>query len=207
MDAVYNELNPPAPVLLSYPPDPYASGKSAPGANKGAKHPQAQATKRPAMPESTRSKTDEQDLESVFNRWARSRIAVFGALRYLLLLETTPTLPLPPFLTSPALWSALQHSQDSSASFYDRIAERVPDADPEEDEDAYTTYLKSQIAAPPIAPRSAGEEGDDADTDADSDTLPPEPYAARAPEGRVGGGGYSVGACWGISALGIQIQR
>ncbi|KAF7348632.1 Delta-9 fatty acid desaturase protein [Mycena venus] len=161
-DAVYNELNPPAPVLLSHPPDPYASGKSAPGANKGAKHPQAQAAKRPAMPESTRSKTDEQDLESAFDRRARLRIAAFGALRYLL--ETTPALPLPPFLASPALWSALQNTQDSPALFYDRIAERIPEEE-DADADVYTAYLRTEITAPPIAPED-GKEGDDADADA-----------------------------------------
>lgn len=85
-DAVYSELNPPAPVLLLHAPDPYVSGKPAPGiGNKGAKHPQAQAVKRaPGEATPTRSKADEQDMESAVDRRARLRIAAFGALRYLL---------------------------------------------------------------------------------------------------------------------------
>ncbi|KAF8217642.1 hypothetical protein K438DRAFT_1952521 [Mycena galopus ATCC 62051] len=192
-DGVYNELNPPAPVLLSHPPDPYAAGTKGAYAKgphaKGVKHPQAQATRSTGVstptPPPGRSRGDEQDLESAFDRRARLRIAAFGALKYLL--ETTPSLPLPPFLASPALWSALQDS--SNASYYDDIASSLrasstsptpkiaedKDGDEEgeedEDDDAYTAYLRAEIAAPPIQLRSSpNDEGSDADPDAD--TLP-----------------------------------
>ncbi|KAJ6447466.1 hypothetical protein C8R47DRAFT_1085272 [Mycena vitilis] len=72
--------------------------------------PDAKPTQRPTgvavASQQPRAKADEQD-ESAFDRRARLRIAGIGALRWLL--ESTPTLPLPPFLASPALWSALQH--------------------------------------------------------------------------------------------------
>ncbi|KAJ6469367.1 hypothetical protein C8R45DRAFT_837446 [Mycena sanguinolenta] len=87
-DAVYNELNPPAPVLLSHSPDPYAAGSK-----RGAKHPQAQRPTGVAPPQ--RSRADEQDLESVFDRRARLRIAAFGALRYLLGATTAPQTIMP----------------------------------------------------------------------------------------------------------------
>ncbi|KAJ6599995.1 hypothetical protein DFH09DRAFT_1355983 [Mycena vulgaris] len=86
-DALYTELNPPPPVV---PPPPSA-----------VKRPTGVVEATPA-----RTKADEQD-ESETDRRARLRIAAFGALKYLL--ETTTT-PLPSFLASPALWSALHHA-------------------------------------------------------------------------------------------------
>ncbi|KAF7338785.1 Delta-9 fatty acid desaturase protein [Mycena sanguinolenta] len=182
-DAVYNELNPPAPVLLSHPTDPYAAGSK--HGKGGAKHPQAQRPTGVAPP--PRSRADEQDLESVFDRRARLRIAAFGALRYLL--ETTPTRPLPPFLASPALWSALQN--DCPLNYYAQIdidhlsadgkdGEDEDDAEDEERDgggeegiDAYMAYLRAEIVSPPI--RTIAEQGNDegdAETDKDADFLP-----------------------------------
>ncbi|KAK7059773.1 delta-9 fatty acid desaturase protein [Favolaschia claudopus] len=114
-DEVYDQLNPPAPSI----PDSVVA--------KGAKHPQAQAGKRPAMEaEVTSRKADDQE-ESAFDRRARLRIAAFGALKGIL--ETT-TSTLPPFLASPSLWSALQDTDAYSlSSANDDDTEGLPEDD------------------------------------------------------------------------------
>ncbi|KAJ7669444.1 hypothetical protein DFH06DRAFT_1321521 [Mycena polygramma] len=129
-DSLYLELNPaPAPV------------------------PDANPTKRPTgvavAPQQPRAKADEQD-ESAFDHRARLRIAGLGALRWLL--ESTPSLPFPPFLASPALWSALQHEVPA-----DSIGFGV-----ELPEDEYTAYLKA-----PLSLTSFEDEQDE-----EKDTLP-----------------------------------
>lgn len=74
-------------------------------------------------------------------------------------LESTP-LPLPPFLASPALWSALQHSCAATPI----LAVALPG-------DAYTEYLARETEAPPVAVSGGVGEGEDAG-DTDTDTLP-----------------------------------
>ncbi|KAJ7074942.1 hypothetical protein B0H15DRAFT_1027322 [Mycena belliarum] len=87
-DALWAELNPPPPAV----PLPPASVKRPTGVA-------------PVVPPPARPKAE--DDESALDRRARLRIAAFGALRQLL--ETTVP-PLPEFLGSPALWSALHHA-------------------------------------------------------------------------------------------------
>ncbi|KAJ6470235.1 hypothetical protein C8R47DRAFT_760272 [Mycena vitilis] len=153
-DSLYLELNPaPAPV------------------------PDAKPTQRPtgvaAAPQQPRAKADEQD-ESAFDRRARLRIAGLGALRWLL--ESTPTLPLPPFLASPALWSALQHEADVDALGVEGLPE-----------DEYTAYLKTELADPHLASSRTRKDEDDADTE--TDTLPlgrAQPALRRAAWGLLG---------------------
>ncbi|KAJ7702616.1 hypothetical protein B0H16DRAFT_1394969 [Mycena metata] len=63
---------------------------------------------------SERGKGEEGD-ESAGDRRARIRIAALGALKWVL--ESSPTTPLPPFLASPVLWSALrQHAYSASTT-------------------------------------------------------------------------------------------
>ncbi|KAJ7863771.1 hypothetical protein B0H14DRAFT_3606730 [Mycena olivaceomarginata] len=156
-DAVYAELSPPAPAHV---PDTNSAHA------KGAKHPQSVQLRptgvAPASPTPGRSRGDEADLESPFDRRARLRIAAFGALRA----NPRPS-PSPPFLASPALWSALQHSCAATPI----LAVALPG-------DAYTEYLARETGAPPVASsegvaRGTGAEGEDAgDTETDTDTLP-----------------------------------
>ncbi|KAJ7702626.1 hypothetical protein B0H16DRAFT_1902434 [Mycena metata] len=120
----------------------------------------------PQPQRSERGKGEEGD-ESAGDRRARIRIAALGALKWVL--ETSPTTPLPPFLASPVLWSALR--QHSYSSFHDADDEDAfapppaqlaalpswsadnPNADDEDEdgdataegEDLYTAYLRASI--------------------------------------------------------------
>ncbi|KAJ6497989.1 hypothetical protein C8R47DRAFT_1260864 [Mycena vitilis] len=143
--------------------------------------PDAKPTQRPTgvavASQQPRAKADEQD-ESAFDRRARLRIAGIGALRWLL--ESTPTLPLPPFLASPALWSALQHDVYVDTSNMGIVS--LP-------EDDYTVYLKTELADPHHASFSSRTRKDDDDADTETDTLPlgrAQPALRRAAWGLLG---------------------
>ncbi|KAJ7676451.1 hypothetical protein B0H17DRAFT_1334447 [Mycena rosella] len=116
-DALYAELNPPPPAAPSLP---------------AAKRPTGVVDPAPAP---ARTKADEFD-ESEPDRRARLRIAAFGALKHLL--ETDTTTPLPAFLASPALWSALHHAPDPPF-LHDPLPQDEEGHEDEDDHrDAYT---------------------------------------------------------------------
>ncbi|KAJ7154581.1 hypothetical protein C8R46DRAFT_1117799 [Mycena filopes] len=167
-DALYAQLNPPPPVL----PVPTRPGvKSRPTG----------VAPVPQTP-SQRGKGEEGD-ESAGDRRARLRIAGLGAVKWVL--ENTQT-SLPPFLASPILWSALQHSLDgtdpfpmeeqltalpSSSSSAEKDGEDADaDADGEEEGDAYTAYLRASLASPP--PLHSTTTTTDGEDEEEHDTLP-----------------------------------
>ncbi|KAJ7753853.1 hypothetical protein B0H16DRAFT_1886878 [Mycena metata] len=152
----------------------------------------------PQPQRSERGKSEEGD-ESAGDRRARIRIAALGALKWVL--ETSPTTPLPPFLASPVLWSALRqhayssfHDADDEDAFapppaqlavlpswsVDPVDGKDTDANAEE-EDVYTAYLRASLdsasasALPLYSPdkTTSTTEGDaEADEQEERDTLP-----------------------------------